>query len=252
MAQKTSEEIAQQNQTLVEHLTDLRYRLVRCAWAVLIGLIICYNFTNEIFDILRSPILPYLSNGGLIFTAPMDKFIAHLKIAFFGGLILSFPVWLFQIWQFISPGLYSKEKKYGVGFILAGTIQFLLGVLFSYFVVFPMAFKFLMNYGGDIDKPMITIDQYMSFVTTTSFMFGLAFELPIILITLGLLGFVSSTFLKEKRRYAYVGLAAVSAVITPPDLLSMLMMFVPMLFLYEISLFFVGFFEKKKTRQSIE
>src|SRR5690349_6252415 len=110
MSQKTSEEIALQNQTIVEHLTDLRYRLVRCAWAVLIGMIVCYNFTNEIFDVLRSPILPYLPNGGLIFTAPMDKFIAHLKIAFFGGLILSFPVWLFQIWQFTSPGLYSKEK----------------------------------------------------------------------------------------------------------------------------------------------
>jgi sec-independent protein translocase protein TatC len=107
-----NDSLEQTHQTLVEHLVELRFRLVRSAWAILIGMVACYNFTTDIFDIIRKPIAPYLPTGGLIFNAPADKFIAHLKIAFFGGLILSCPFWIYQIWKFVSPGLYTKEKKY--------------------------------------------------------------------------------------------------------------------------------------------
>jgi sec-independent protein translocase protein TatC len=178
-------------------------------------------------------------------------FIAHLKIAFFGGIILSFPFIAYQIWGFIAPGLYQKEKRYGASFIVVGSLLFAIGILFSYFVVFPMAFKFLMTYGGGVDKPMITIERYLSFFVTTSVGFGAAFELPLILVMLGMFGIVNQKLLREKRRYAVMAIAIVCAVITPPDLLSMVLMLVPMWLLYEISIVLVGIFERKKAAEMV-
>jgi sec-independent protein translocase protein TatC len=250
MGPKTAEELDQQSTTLTGHLRELRLRLVRSLWATLLGMIICYNFTDKMFDVIRAPIAPYLQGGGLVFTGPMDKFIAHLKLAFFGGVILTFPFIASQIWAFVAPGLYAREKKYGISFIISGSVLFIIGILFAYFIVFPMAFKFLMTYGGDVDKPMISIGEYMSFFVTTSIAFGAAFELPLIIVSLSMFGIVSHKFLKEKRRYAIMGIAVVSAVITPPDLLSMILMLVPMAGLYEIAVIIVGFMERKKARQS--
>jgi len=243
---ETEEQRDEKHQSLVDHLGELRTRIVYCAYALAAATAACYGFSERIFDFVRKPIAPYLLNGGLVFTGPMDKFVAHLKISFACGVIISSPFWLYQVWLFVAPGLYTREKKYTVGFIFSGTVLFLLGVCFSYFVVLPMAFHFLMTFGGDTDKPMITIDHYMSFFTQMCLMFGVAFELPLILIILGMLGIVSQKFLREKRRYAVMILAVLSAVITPPDLLSMLMMLGPMLLLYEIAVFFVGFFERKR------
>jgi sec-independent protein translocase protein TatC len=254
--QPTEDEIQdQRTQTLIDHLSELRFRLTRAAYGIVAGMILCYNYTDKMFDIIRAPIAQYLPTGGLIFTGPADKFIAHLKLAFFGGMVLSCPFWLYQVWKFIAPGLYSREKKYSIGFMFFGTILFLVGVCFAYFAVFPAAFHFLMSYGGDVDKPMITIDQYLSFFTTTSLMFGVSFELPLIMTILGMIGLVSSRFLRDKRRYAVVLLSVVAAVITPPDLLSMIMMLIPLIALYEIGVWLVFFFEKKKAEslnQSID
>ncbi|MBX2995533.1 MAG: twin-arginine translocase subunit TatC [Bdellovibrionaceae bacterium] len=238
------------NQTLIEHLGELRFRLVRSAWGVLVGIIICYNFTHQIFDWMRAPIAPYLPTGGLVFTGPMDKFLAHLKIAFFGGVVIASPWLLYQIWKFVSPGLYRKERKLAISFITSGTLLFLTGIAFTYFVVLPMAFHFLMTYGGDVDKPMITIDQYMGFVTITALMFGLSFELPLVIVTLALLGVVDQAFLRRNRKYAVMTIAIICAVITPPDLLSMLLMLAPMWFLLEASIIIVGMFERKKAREA--
>jgi sec-independent protein translocase protein TatC len=208
-------------------------------------MIICYNFTEKIFEVIRAPIAPYLPTQGLVFTAPADKFIAHLKIAFFSGIILTCPYWLMQVWQFVAPGLYSKEKKFSLGFVFSGTFLFLMGISFAYFLAFPAAFKFLLQYGGAVDSPMITISEYLSFFLWTSFFFGISFELPLILVALSLIGIVNQKFLREKRRYAIVGLSVVAAVITPPDLLSMVIMLIPMVILYEISILLVGIFQKK-------
>lgn len=248
-AYEPSEELVERTQTLIDHLSELRVRIVRAGWAIMIGMAVCYNFTEQMFDVIRKPIAQYLPTGGLIFTGPADKFIAHLKLALFGGLVLSCPFWLYQVWKFVAPGLYTKEKKYSLSFLFFGTILFITGVCFAYFVVFPAAFHFLMGYGGDVDKPMITIEQYLSFFVTTSLMFGVSFELPLIITVLGMVGLVSSRFLRDKRRYAVVVLSVVAAVVTPPDLLSMIMMLIPLIMLYEVGVWMVYFFEKKKAKE---
>lgn len=241
-----SEELDSKAQSLYEHLAELRKRLINCVFILLIATGISYGFSEKIFNFVRAPITPYLPGGGLIYTGPMDKFIAHLKLALVCGILVSCPFWLYQVWKFIAPGLYSKERKYTLGFIVSGTVLFILGAAFSYYVALPMAFQFLMTFGGDIDKPMISIDQYMGFFTQMCLMFGVAFELPLVIVVLGMLGIVSQSFLKKNRRYAVMTISVISAVITPPDLLSMVMMLIPMVLLFEAGVFIVGIFEKKR------
>ncbi len=232
--------------TLTEHLRELRTRLLWSCLGIFIGTCVCYVYREIIFDVLREPIQKYLPSGGLVFTAPTDKFMAVLKVSFFGGVALSAPWWLYQLWKFIGPGLYQNERKYTIGFIFSGTVLFAVGVSFAYFLAVPAAFEFLMTFGGDVDKPMITISSYLSFFMTFLLMFGFAFELPLVIVILGMLGVVSQSFLREKRRYIIVGLAIVSAIVTPPDVMSMILMLVPLYVLFEISILIVGFFEQKK------
>jgi len=248
---KLGEEIDQKHQSLVEHLTELRVRLIRAGIAVLIAGLLCYIYSEKIFDIIRSPIIPYLKNVGLVFTAPMDKFMAHVKIAIFSGLIVSCPFWFYQIWLFISPGLYARERRYALSFIFSAVFLFISGVLLCYFAILPVTFEFLLNFGGTVDQPMITIGEYLSFFMTLHLAFGLAFELPLVLIILGMFGIISQAFLKDKRRYAVVLLSIFAAVATPsPDAVTMLLLLVPLVVLYEISVIAVGFFERKRLEEN--
>lgn len=241
-----------QSQTLTDHLTELRDRLVRSAWAIALATILCWAFSEYIFNFVRAPIVPYLDAGGLIFTNPMDKFIAHMKVAVLGGIVIACPIWIYQAWMFVAPGLYTHERKYSMMFIGAGSGLFVTGVAFVYFLVLPMAFKFLLTFGGTTDKPMITINEYMSFFMTTTLVFGAAFELPLVIVLLGAIGIVDQKFLREKRRFAVVGLAVISAIITPPDVLSMLMLLVPLWGLYELSILLVGIGPNKKPAESTQ
>ncbi len=198
-------------------------------------------FSEKIFDVIRAPIVPYLGpNGYLVFTAPIDKFTAYIKVSFMAGVIITAPLWLYQVWLFIAPGLYKKEKKMAAAFIFFGTLLFAIGVGFVYNIVYPMAFKYLLSFGGDKDKPMITITEYLSFFVTTTLLFGAAFEMPLVLAVLAFLGVIDDKLLRAKRRMAIMIIAVVSAVITPPDAISMLSMLGPMLLLYEISILIVA------------
>lgn len=237
-------------QTLIEHLEELRKRIMYSAYGIFAGLCIAWNFTDRIMDMIRAPIAPYLPEGGLIFTGVMDKFMSHIKVAMLAGVIMSCPFWMYQLWKFVSPGLYKKERKYAVFFILFGTVMFLLGVVFVYFMVYPTAFQFLMTFGGETDKPMISINEYLSFFITTTVMFGLAFELPLILTILALVGLIDAKFLREKRRYAIVFLAVICAIITPPDAISMIMMLVPLVALYEMAILIIHFMLKDREKQA--
>jgi sec-independent protein translocase protein TatC len=234
-------------QSLVEHLTELRVRLINSVIGLIVASIFCYFWSEDIFTIIRKPILEYLPSSGLVFTAPMDKFLSHVQIALFSGAILSCPYWFYHLWKFVAPGLYNNERKYALGFISSAVILFLTGVLMCYFLIFPVTFEFLMRYGGSTDKPMITISEYLSFFMTMNLVFGIAFELPLILVILGMMGIVSKQFLAEKRRYAVVLLSIFAAVATPsPDAVSMLLLLIPMTLLYEVAVVLVGIFEKKR------
>lgn len=235
--------------SLVEHLIELRVRVVRALFGIVIGTCVALYFSEQIFAILRAPVMPYLKTTGLVFTAPMDKFMAHVKVACFAGLIGTTPWWFYQVWKFISPGLYLKERRYALAFISAGSIFFIAGCLFAYFIALPAAFEFLFTFGGTEDQAMITIGEYLSFLVVTILMFGVSFEIPLVIVILGMLGIVTAKFLRKQRRYAVVLLAILSAVLTPPDAVSMMMMLVPMLIFYELSIFVVIFFEKKKLKK---
>lgn len=241
-----------QGQTIFEHLNELRNRLVKAAYAIAFFTIICWFFNAELFEIVRHPIAPFLQGGGLTFLHPVDKFMAHMKVAVLGGVILSCPIWLYQAWMFVSPGLYAHEKRYSVIFIFAGTVLFTIGVCFAYFLVLPTALDFLLHFGdkGAVisDKPMITIDYYLSFFMTMTLVFGAAFELPLVIVVLGAVGFVSAKFLRAKRRVALVVLAILSAIVTPPDVMSMLLLLVPLYVLYEISIILVAMIERRKAQ----
>lgn len=233
-------------QSLIEHLTELRIRLIRSAYIIAIGSILGWIYSEQLFWVIRQPIAPYLPDTGLIYTGITDKFVAYLKVAVLGGTMLTCPFWLYQVWAFIAPGLYKKEKKYGIAFLSVGTGLFLTGAIFVYYLVYPMAFQYLLNFGDINDKPMITIDNYISFFLMTTLVFGVCFELPLILVVLGMLGIVDAKFLREKRRYAVVVLAVLSAVVTPPDLMSMGFLLIPLLALYEVSIVLVRIFETKR------
>ena len=233
---------------LVGHLKDLQKTVIFSGIFIGLGMVGAWIFKEALFDIIRKPISPFLKNsqGGLIYTGVGENFFAYLKISFVGGVIVSCPLWIHQLWRFISPALYVKEKKYALVFVFLGTFLFLLGVSFAYFIVYPFIFDFLFGFGSGQDQALIAIKEYLGFFVKTTLVFGIVFEIPLIISLLGALGVVSSQFLREKRRHAILFMALGSALLTPPDPLSMLMMMGPLYVLYELSILSVRFLEFKR------
>lgn len=236
----------QQGQTLTDHLSELRDRLIRSAWGILIMMVVAWNFADRILEAMIEPVKAYLPNGKLVFLSPTDMFMAHIKIAAMAGIILSCPIWIYQLWKFVSPGLYAHEKKYSVLFIFSGIALFLTGCSFCFFFVLPAALHFLLTFGSSVGQAMITLSEYLSFFVTMILVFGASFEMPLVIVVLGLFGIVDQKFLREKRRYAIVILAIVAAIVTPPDIMSMLMLLVPLWVLYEASILVVGVTGRRK------
>jgi len=233
---------------LTAHLQELRRRLILSFVAVGAGFALCYTFAQTIFDILAVPLLKMMPTGGsLIFTSVAEAFFTYMKVAFIAGLILASPFVLYQIWAFVAPGLYRHEKRYVVPFVLAGSFFFALGIFFGYYVALPVGFRFLLGFATDFIKPMPSMKEYLSFSIKFLLAFGLMFEFPVVLVLLARIGVVDSKTLAKQRKYAILLIFIFAAVLTPPDIISQVLVALPLMGLYELSILLSKIFGKKPT-----
>lgn len=226
------------NFSLLEHLTELQSRLIKIISFISLGFIISYFFKEQLLDLISSPIRPYLlaTDGYLIYISPFEKFFSYLWLSFFSGVILSCPFWFYQIWKFISPALYKNEKKWSLFFVSCSCLLFISGILFVYFMVYPLSFRFLLSFSGK-EMAYISLGPYLSFFLRSCFVFACVFEMPLFLLVLLKLNLVSVQQLKMLRPYVFVGIACLSAIITPPDIFSMIFMMIPLYIFFEVTIF---------------
>ena len=224
-------------QPFTAHLEELRSRLIKSSMAVGLGFLLSYAFKEQIFDILTAPLMRVMQHGDhLIYTNLPEAFFTFLKTAFFTGIMLASPVLLYQFWMFVAPGLYDREKKLALPILLLSTLFFGGGILFAYFVVFPFGFKFFVGFASETVRPMPAMREYLSFASKLLLAFGLVFEMPMVITLLARLGIVSVAQLRKFRRYAILLFFIVAAILTPPDVISQILMALPMMLLYEISI----------------
>lgn len=242
----------EEKMSFLDHLGELRKRLLWSFLAILVFFIPAYAFSNEIFDFLMKPLIENLPEGSsLIFTRPTEGFTTYLKVSFFASVLLAVPFILYQAWKFVAPALYKKEKQIIIPFIFFGSLFFLLGAAFCYYVASPPAFKFLLNeYSSEYVKAFPTISEALSFFMALIFGFGLVFEFPLIIFILARIGVVTSKWLREKRKYAIILSALIAAILTPTtDAISMMLMFVPIVVFYELGILVAWMFGKKKKEE---
>lgn len=236
-----------EKQPFMSHLEELRKRLIACAISVGVGFVIAYIFSERLFQLLVSPLKEVMPKGEqLIFTNLPEMFFAYLKVSFIAGILASAPFIFYQLWLFIAPGLYQREKRYVIPFVVSSTILFVGGSLFGYFVVFPFGFKFFMGFANEYVKALPSVKQYLSFSVKLLFAFGLIFELPVVIFFLAKMGIVTPQFLKQKRKYAILCIFSLAAILTPPDVITQLMMAGPLIVLYEIGILVARLARKKK------
>jgi sec-independent protein translocase protein TatC len=248
--EKKDEELAEG--TLMSHLLELRNRLMRAMLAVLIGFIPCMMYSNELFTIIAQPLLDKLPKGGmLIATGVISPFMTPFKLAFFVAVFAAMPYVIYQIWAFVAPGLYKREKRFAVPLLLSAVVLFYVGVFFAYFAVFPVMFDYLVHSGPITVKMQTDIGQYLDFVITLFFAFGVAFEVPVAVVLLVLTGVVKVEKLSENRGYVLIGIFVIAAILTPPDALSQCIMAIPMYALYEGGLVMARIMQKMR-RESAE
>ncbi|MBW1972147.1 MAG: twin-arginine translocase subunit TatC, partial [Deltaproteobacteria bacterium] len=239
--------------SFTEHLEELRARLIKSAIALGIGFVICYIYSKQLFNILLMPLTRVLPKGSsMVFISLTEPFFTYLKVAFLAGLFLSSPFIFYQLWKFVSPGLYTKEKKYVIPFVLLSTIFFVGGACFGYFVVFPYGFKFFLGLATKNIRPFPSIRDYLSFSSKLLIAFGLIFEIPLITFFLAKIGLITSTFLSSKRRYAILVMFVLAAIFTPPDIVTQLMMALPLMLLFEASVIVAKIFGRKPEEEKKE
>ncbi|MFZ7124839.1 MAG: twin-arginine translocase subunit TatC [Desulfobacterales bacterium] len=228
------------------HLEELRKRLIVCFIAVGVGFAASYGFKEHLFQILVHPLVKVMGEGDtLIFTGLPEAFFTYLKVSFLAGIMIASPVILYQFWMFVAPGLYQKEKKLLLPIVFLSTIFFVGGSLFGYFIVFPYGFQFFLSFSTDTIRAMPSMKEYLGFAAKLLLAFGLVFELPLVLTFLARLGVVSVPFLKKNRKYALLLFFTGAAIITPPDVVTQIMMAIPLMILYEISIIGARVFGKR-------
>jgi len=240
---------------LTSHLEELRKRIIACLIAVSIGFCASYFFSEQLFAFLSRPLSKILPDGSsFIFTGITEAFFTYLKLAFFSGIFFASPVIIYQIWAFVSPGLHEKEKRYIIPFVFIATLFFVGGTGFCYFIVLPAAFKFFVGYNTQYIRMLPSIGEYLSFSCVFMLSFGAVFELPVFIICLAKMGIITEKHLRSNRKLVIIGAFIVSALLTPtPDAVNQLLMALPILILYECSIWGVKFFAKKKAaEQSVD
>ncbi|MDO9524934.1 MAG: twin-arginine translocase subunit TatC [Gemmobacter sp.] len=255
---------------LIEHLAELRSRLIKAAFAFIVGMLICFMVWNPIFNFLTKPICGALADRqqdcGLILIKLQEGFFVAIRISFLGGFILSFPVIAFQLWRFVAPGLYKNEKGAFLPFLIASPIMFFLGAAFAFYAVLPLAFDFFLGFqqlsmgsGGALIDPATgvpaatagilfqgSVEEYLSLTTKFIVSFGICFQLPVLLSLMGTAGLVSARGLKSVRKYAVVAILLVAAIVTPPDVITQMILFVVVYGLYELSILLVTRIESRR------
>ena len=244
----------------VSHLTELRKRLIHSFIFLIIFFIICYFFAEYLYGFLVEPYAQAVREDGtnrrLIFTALQETFLTYLKVSFFTAFFVTCPFILMQIWKFIAPGLYKHEKTAILPYLVLTPVLFLLGGMLVYYLIMPLAIKFFLSFettGMSTNLPIqleAKVNEYLSLVMKLIFAFGISFQLPVILSLLARVGIVNSNFLKERRKYFIVIIFAAAALLTPPDPITQIGLAVPLLILYELSIFSVKIIENKKLRDS--
>ena len=238
---------------LKPHIADLRKRLVISSITVVIMFFACFTFYEPILEWMMAPVKHALPAGtSMIAVEIQETFFTAMKVAFFGGFIISLPVIFWQLWLFLAPGLYDHEKKLVVPFVFFATLMFLLGASFAYYIVVPIGFDFLIAFGNSVVSVLPSIGKYVGFFTKLMIGFGIAFELPVITFFLAKIGLVNDQMLKDFFRYAVVLIFIVAAVLTPPDVISQVLMAAPLLILYGVSIYIAKVFNPAQKEEEEE
>ena len=242
--------------SFVEHLTELRSRLVKSIVYLFIFFIVCYFFAENIYSFLLAPYAEAVKddevNRRMIFTALHETFITYLKVAFFAAIFITSPIILTQIWKFVAPGLYKNEKRALLPYLIATPTLFLLGGMLVYYLIMPLAIKFFLSFETTTQFTNLPIqleakvNEYLSLIMRLIFAFGISFQLPVLLSLLARVGFIDSQYLKKRRKYVIIIIFSVAAILTPPDPITQIGLAIPLLILYELSILSVRLIEKKK------
>ncbi|GIT87118.1 twin-arginine translocase subunit TatC [Roseobacter sp. OBYS 0001] len=262
-----SEDMDESAAPLIEHLAELRTRLIRSVIAFLIGMIICFTVATPIFNFLTDPLCAVLADRGqdcdLIFISPQEGFFVAIKVSLLGGFMLSFPVIAHQMWRFVAPGLYKNEKGAFLPFLISSPVMFLLGASFAFYVVTPLAYDFFLGFqqfgaegeavvGDPSSSPGLSVvfqgsaQEYLNLTIKFIVAFGMCFQLPVLLTLMGKAGLVSAEGLGNVRKYAVVAILVLAALVTPPDVITQAILFVVVYGLYEVSIFLVKRVETKR------
>ena len=239
---------------LMDHLLELRNRLLRCLGALTVTSLIAYAFAGQLLGFLVRPLAAAFPHGRLIFTVVYEGFFVNIKVAVFTGFLASFPILANQLWAFVAPGLYAQEKRAFLPFLIATPLLFLSGAAFAYYLVMPNAFRFLLGFAGDTGglklEALPSVGDYLTFVMQFIFAFGFCFLLPVFMMLLNRAGLVSRQQMVDARRYVIVGIVIVAVVLTPPDVASALMLAVPMWMLFEGSLIIMLLGERRDAKEA--